>query len=121
MIDPNAHRRPDERLLEICTLPHPDYDAIDVFAPAKSNGRWDVREVPDYDEFLSNARLIAAAPELAEAAANALLEFKLLDLIVSCGDRDGGPWAILSERIQARINELDLVLAKIRGLNEIVK
>ena len=40
---------------------------------------------------------------------------------VMLGARDGGPWAILSERIQARINELDLVLAKIRGLNEIVK
>lgn len=51
---------------EICCLPHANYDAVEVLAPARTSIDHDPHTC-SYPEFSANARLIASAPELYEA------------------------------------------------------
>jgi hypothetical protein len=52
--------REDESSIEIACIPHDGFDALEIFAKRNDHD--------NYDEFVANAHLIAAAPELYEAA-----------------------------------------------------
>ena len=52
----------DESNCELVCLPHPTFDAIEIFCRSERD---------HYDEHQANARLIAAAPDLLEALAEA--------------------------------------------------
>lgn len=61
----NWDRLPTESEQEVCCLSHMAFDAVDVFVP--------LRDGPgpiscSFDEFMANAHLIAAAPELLHIA-----------------------------------------------------
>jgi hypothetical protein len=94
--------REGEDRCELTCLPHPTFDAIEIYAR---------RQRDDYAEHEANARLIAAAPDLYEA----LLEAKgLADMAVMSDDQEGTPsedQAAL-EKLRAKIGA---ALAKARG------
>ena len=58
----NRRPLPTESDQEICCLPHIAFDAVEIFPPKHGHGAHNCK----WDEFIANARLIAAAPEMRE-------------------------------------------------------
>lgn len=63
---PDYCPKPEEDRCEIACLPHPIWDALDVF------GKRTAADAASHEEHFANASLIAAAPDLLAAAKHAL-------------------------------------------------